>query len=490
MHSLPSLVHPNGTSTLESEYHRPCAGSRSEKSTANAVDDTGSTSDCCKCTGSSSGDGGVPGPVDRPARRPDQLTIGRAVTVRAASYKYVLWHIVASALLAAILCAVIRLATTSNSTQHATALLYNYHTNSLPDSWLQTCTFTLMTLLTAFPTVAQNLGRLSKELIKRIYHCSRISSMIIGTVCMMCSSYILSWTQYLTSSATTLLQSVLPDRIWRSWFRPTRDARRARRTTFADHVLLQATLKGLLAGLMCVMLTGLVNPTIFQLPAPVLVGDTSRPIHSLHLPPITATSGVELMDQIDAWMDSLLIEHFRYNHTERTYSMAFKAACGRLHPAYTLMSQPQNDDELNGKTPEEEAIRRADAATISFRAHARDDGINRFLNLACADVYPEFGAPRDLVSAIAYAELEITRPNALQVTAQEAQKELKMLDYQLAELVTEHSTRTGIQKLRYIGRQDDLKHHVPDINQMTKLYRQQEEDERRPLTESWYRPYA
>jgi hypothetical protein len=195
------------------------------------------------------------------------------------------------------------------------------------------------------------------------------------------------------------------------------------------------------------MLTGLVNPTVFQLPAPVLVGDTSRPIHSLHLPPITATSGVELMDQIDAWMDSLLIEHFRYNHTERTYIMAFKAACGRLHPAYTLMSQPQNDDELNGKTPEEEAIRRADAATISFRAHARDDGINRFLNLACADVYPEFGAPRDLVSAIAYAELEITRPNALLVTAQEAQKELKMLDYQLAELVTEHSTRTGIQKL-------------------------------------------
>jgi hypothetical protein len=84
-HSPPSLVHPNGTPTLESEYHRPCAGSRSENSTANAVDDTGSTSDCCKCTGSSSGDGGVPGPVDRPARRPDQLTIGPAVTVRAAS---------------------------------------------------------------------------------------------------------------------------------------------------------------------------------------------------------------------------------------------------------------------------------------------------------------------------------------------------------------------------------------------------------------------
>jgi hypothetical protein len=70
-----------------------------------------------------------------------------------------------------------------------------------------------MTLLTAFPTVAQNLGRLSKELIKRMYHCSRISSMIIGTVCMLCSSYILSWTQYLTSSVTKLLQSVLPDRI-------------------------------------------------------------------------------------------------------------------------------------------------------------------------------------------------------------------------------------------------------------------------------------
>jgi hypothetical protein len=48
-----------------------------------------------------------------------------------------------------------------------------------------------MTLLTAFPTVAQNLGRLSKELIKRIYHCSRISSMITGTVCMLCSSYII-----------------------------------------------------------------------------------------------------------------------------------------------------------------------------------------------------------------------------------------------------------------------------------------------------------
>jgi hypothetical protein len=90
-----------------------------------------------------------------------------------------------------------------------------------------------------------------------------------------------------------------------------------------------------------------------------------------------------------------------------------------------MMSQPCNDDELNGKTPEDEAIRRADEATASFRAHAVEDGVNRFLNLACATYYPKFGAPRNLASAIASAEFEATQPGALLATAQEAERELK-----------------------------------------------------------------
>jgi hypothetical protein len=51
--------------------------------------------------------------------------------------------------------------------------------------------------------------------------------------------------------------------------------------------------------------------------------------------------------------------------------------------------------------------------------------------------------------------------NALLVTAQEAQKELRMLEHQLAELYNEHTTRTGMQKLKYINEQPDLKHTFP-----------------------------
>jgi hypothetical protein len=208
---------------------------------------------------------------------------------------------------------------------------------------------------------------------------------------------------------------------------------------------------------------------------------TSRPIHSLNMPTITATSGVELMEQIDAWLDCMLLEHFKHNHTERTYIMAFKVACGRTHPTYNMMSQPCNDDELCGKTPEDEAIRRADEATASFRAHAVEDGVNRFLNLACAKYYPKFGAPRNLASAIASAEFEATQPGALVTIAQEAERELKMLEIQLERLRYTHENRNGVQKLQFLSDHSTLKKHVRSIKDLAKIYREQEDDARKKL---------
>jgi hypothetical protein len=84
--------------------------------------------------------------------------------------------------------------------------------------------------------------------------------------------------------------------------------------------------------MLVVMCSGIVPNSWFHQPTPVFVNDTtSRPIHSLNLPTITATSGVELMEQIDAWLDCLLLEHFKHNHTERHTSWHSKLlAVGRI----------------------------------------------------------------------------------------------------------------------------------------------------------------
>jgi hypothetical protein len=46
----------------------------------------------------------------------------------------------------------------------------------------------------------------------------------------------------------------------------------------------------------------------------VCAGDTLL-FSKAGLPPITATSGIELMEEIDAWLDALLLIHFRINQT-------------------------------------------------------------------------------------------------------------------------------------------------------------------------------
>jgi hypothetical protein len=154
---------------------------------------------------------------------------------------------------------------------------------------------------------------------------------------------------------------------------------------------------------------------------------------------------------------------------------------GRSHPAYNMLSQPCNDDELCGKTPEDEAICRADERTTSFRAHAVEDGVNRFLNLACATYYPKFGAPRNLASAIASAEFEATQPGVLLAAAQEAERELKMLETQLERLRYKHENRNGVQKLQFLNDHPTLKEHVPAIKGLAKMYRKQEDDARKKL---------
>jgi hypothetical protein len=150
------------------------------------------------------------------------------VTVRAATYMYVLWHTVASALLAGIICSFIRLAAPAGSTQPANHTLFWQHPNNIPDYWFQSAMFSTITLMLAFPILAQNLCHQIRNLIKRMYHGCIVSIMIVYTICMLCSSHLIVWTQFLTKPAAKLLHFLLPDRIRRSWFRPTRDARRAR----------------------------------------------------------------------------------------------------------------------------------------------------------------------------------------------------------------------------------------------------------------------
>jgi hypothetical protein len=158
------------------------------------------------------------------------------------------------------------------------------------------------------------------------------------------------------------------------------------------------------------------------------------------LPEITATSGIALMEQIDAWLDALLVLHFRINQTERQYASAFKSTVGRSSPIYTMLESPDPDGEYIG-TFMEEILRRADAATAQFRRHTRFDNTAEHYELACKDYYPAFSPDPELVRAIATAELEATRPHARVERAREAEQELKLLELQLQAARAEHWSR-------------------------------------------------
>jgi hypothetical protein len=156
------------------------------------------------------------------------------------------------------------------------------------------------------------------------------------------------------------------------------------------------------------------------------------------------------MEQIDAWLDALLVLHFRINQTERQYVSAFKATVGRSSPIYTMLESPDPDGEFVG-TFMEEILRRADHATAQFRIHARIDHTADQMALACKKFYPAFSPPAQLVRAIATAELEATRPHARVERAREAEQELKLLERQLQEAQYEHATRDGLEQFTYIS---------------------------------------
>jgi hypothetical protein len=150
------------------------------------------------------------------------------------------------------------------------------------------------------------------------------------------------------------------------------------------------------------------------------------------LPDITATSGIALMEQIDAWLDALLVLHFRINQNERKYASAFKATVGRSSPIYTMLESPDPDGEFVG-TFMDEILRRADAATAQFRLHSSLDIATAHMAKACKGYYPAFSPPIELVRAIATAELEATRPHNRVERAREAEQELKLLERQFQE---------------------------------------------------------
>jgi hypothetical protein len=200
------------------------------------------------------------------------------------------------------------------------------------------------------------------------------------------------------------------------------------------------------------------------------------------LPDITATSGIALMEQIDAWLDALLVLHFRIKQTERKYVSAFKATVGRSSPIYTMLESPDPDGEYVG-TFMEEIIRRADAATAQFRLHSSLDIANAHLAKACKNYYPAFSPPVKLVQAIATAELEATRPHNRVERAREAEQELKLLERQFQEARSLHDSRDGMEQFEFISEHPTLCKHVPTINSKVAHYRDAERERRQRFGE-------
>jgi hypothetical protein len=196
------------------------------------------------------------------------------------------------------------------------------------------------------------------------------------------------------------------------------------------------------------------------------------------LPAITASNGIELLEQIDRWLDRVLARHFRNPQSERVYLQAFKSCAGRSHPIFILMESRREDPELEGLTVEEMAARIADASDAEFR---RTLGVSRalsYLEQALEGYYPEFEAPAALVESLARVEAEARNPATPLAIAEEAQAAANALRDELVALHDEHVGRTPMEQYKYIADHPTLSRHIRSIDQMTAMLKAEAKEQR------------
>jgi hypothetical protein len=129
-----------------------------------------------------------------------------------------------------------------------------------------------------------------------------------------------------------------------------------------------------------------------------------------NLPDILATTGPELMEELDRWFDCLLQEHFKRPNSEHNYIYALKASAGRNHPIHTLMEAVLEDPEFEGRKAEEHAVWESRKATREFQALRSKEGMMKYLELACDQYYPPFEIPEELMTMIATLSMKSNNP--------------------------------------------------------------------------------
>jgi hypothetical protein len=139
---------------------------------------------------------------------------------------------------------------------------------------------------------------------------------------------------------------------------------------------------------------------------------------------------------------------------------------------------PDPDEQFIG-TFFDEMLRRADAATDSFRAHTQTDIAEEHMLNAVVGIYPAYDTPEELVRAIATAELAATRPNARVEAVREAEQDLKLLERQLAREINIDETRTGLERYEYIHEHKDLCKKIKLIDKKVAHYETTETNAKR-----------
>jgi hypothetical protein len=211
----------------------------------------------------------------------------------------------------------------------------------------------------------------------------------------------------------------------------------------------------------------------------VCVGVPERSSSRLpNLPDLMATTGPDLMEELDRWLDCLLQEHFKRPNSEHNYIYALKGSAGRNHPIHTLMEAVLEDPEYEGRKIEEHAVWVSRKATKEFQAHCVKDGMMKYLELACDQYYPAFEIPRVLMQMIANTEFELSQTDVKHSHVKKAEQELQMLERELERLEVEHNTRDAMAKYRYICSHPVLKVHTNAITEEAKLLRQADKDRR------------
>jgi hypothetical protein len=405
-------------------------------------------------TGDQDDSGGTPALSEAHHRDPNHVGIIPAYRVRSAKVTSIVWYAAVSFLTALVIC--------QTPGFVRTACFFLSH-DSLERQSLFVCaagSFLCTMLLSR--TARARASSLIVQCCKYVFHLVALTIMLVMDVMALGYAYGRTFvTNYFARAATV-----------------TEDGQKiARVITITDSAQLIDEIKFLWLLWLAVATFNYFKVPLTEEVTPVCAGETALFSNS-GLPSITATSGIALMEQIDAWLDSLLVCHFRINQTERQYVIAFKATVGRSHPIDTMLDSPDPDEQFIG-TFFDEMLRRADAATDSFRAHTQTDIAEEHLLNAVAGIYPAYDTPEELVRAIATAELAATRPNARVEAVREAEQDLKLLERQLAREINIHETRTGLERYEYIHEHKDLCKKIKLIDKKVAHYETTETNAKR-----------